>query len=160
MLECLFDRDNHNRPGLFAVDSKTSLEVRILADPCAPVHAISLIHPGHEENQSDTWVLNKVCEAINPIVTATVWYEQRPTVFCNCHEARLIALRRAVETLSASSRKNQKRRGGNKRAASLVNMVKLLLADALDRLGIKCPQRVDACHDAALEIRHRKPPFY
>src|ERR1700747_2295647 len=127
MLKCLFDRHDHYRRGLFAVDGKPSLEVRILADPCAPVHTIGLIHPGHEENQSDTRVLNKVLEAINPIVAATVWHEQRPTIFRNFHEARLIALRRAVETLWASSCKNQERRSGNKRTASLVNMVKLLL---------------------------------
>jgi hypothetical protein len=106
MLECLFDRHNHNRRGLFAVDGKPSLEVRILADPRAPVHTIGFIHSRHEENQSNAWVLNKVLEAINPIVTATVGYEKCPTVFCNFHEAGLIALRRAVETFFASSRKN------------------------------------------------------
>jgi hypothetical protein len=106
MLECLFDRHDHYRRGLFAVDGKPSLKVRILADPCAPVHTIGLIHPGHEENQSNAWVLNKVLEAINPIVTATVWYEQRPAVFCNFDEARLIALGRAVETFLAPSCKN------------------------------------------------------
>src|SRR6516225_8717322 len=98
MLECLFDRHDHYRRGLFAVDGKPSLGFCIVADPCAPVHTISLINPGHEENQSDTRVLNKVLEAINPIVAATIWYEQGPTVFCNFDEARLIALWRAVKT--------------------------------------------------------------
>ena len=99
MLECFFDRHDHYRRRLFAVDGKPSLEFRILADPCAPIHTIGLIHPGHEENQPDTRVLNKVLEAVNSIVTATVRYEKRPTILRNFDEARLIALRRAVETL-------------------------------------------------------------
>ena len=39
-------------------------------------------------------------------------------------------------------------------APSLVDMAKLLLGNALDWLGVKCPQTIDACHDAALEISH------
>src|SRR6476620_3677512 len=101
MLECLLDLDDHNRRGLFAIDGESPLEVCILRDLCAPVHPIGLIHSGHEENQSNTRVLSKIFEAINPIVTATVCYEQRLTVFCNLHETRLIALRRTVETLLA-----------------------------------------------------------
>src|SRR5262245_38912484 len=108
MRECLFDRHDHNRRGLFAIDGEPPLEVCILGNLCAPVDPIGLIHPGHEENQCNTRVLNKVLEAIDSIVTATVRYEQRPTVFCDLHEAGLIALGRAVETLSASCCKNQK----------------------------------------------------
>ena len=74
MLECLLDRDDHNRRRLFAIDGKAPLEVCILRNLCAPVHPIGLIHPGHEENQCNPRILNKVLEAIDPIVTATVRY--------------------------------------------------------------------------------------
>jgi hypothetical protein len=39
-------------------------------------------------------------------------------------------------------------------AASLVYMVKLFLSNALDWLCVKCPQTIDACHNAAFEISH------
>src|SRR5215472_10821132 len=99
MLERFFHRHDHYRRGLFVIDGKPSLEFRIVANPCSPVHTISLIHSWHEENQADTRVLNKVFESINPIVAATIWYEQGPTVLCNFDEARLVALRRAVKAL-------------------------------------------------------------
>src|SRR5262245_56898928 len=153
MLECLLDSDDHNRRGLFAIDGEPPLEVCILGDLRSSVHPIGLIYSGHKENQCNTRIFNKVLEAIDPIVTATVRYEQRPTVFCNLHEAGLIALGRAVETLSASCCKNQKWRGGNKCAPNLVDMVKRFLGNALDWLGVKCPQTIDACHNA-LEISH------
>src|SRR5262245_59395824 len=158
MVECLFDRHDHNCRGFFAIDGEPPLEVCVLRDLCAPVHAISVIHPGYEEKQGNTWVLSKVLEAIEPIVTATVRYEQRATIFCNFHEARLIALGRAVETFSAPCCKNQKWRGGNECAPNLVDMVKRFLGNLLSWLRIKCPQTVDAFHDAALEIGHCKPP--
>src|SRR6516225_2972714 len=52
MLEYLFDRHDYYRCGLFAVDGKPSLEFCIVADPCATVHTIGLVHPGHEERNS------------------------------------------------------------------------------------------------------------
>ena len=58
MLECFFDGHEHNRRGLFPIDRKPSLELRILANP--PIHAIGFIHPRHKENQSNARVLNQV----------------------------------------------------------------------------------------------------
>ncbi|MGA8418771.1 MAG: hypothetical protein WB691_03255, partial [Pseudolabrys sp.] len=61
--------------------------------------------------------LSKVLEAINPIVTATVWYEQRPTVFCNLHE-----IRRTVETLLAARMRNQRHLSTISSPTSLLNV--------------------------------------
>jgi hypothetical protein len=79
-----------------AIDGEASLEVRIQTDPGAPVHTIRFVHAGHEEDQPNARILDKVLETIDPIVAAPVGYEQRPTVICNLHEARPIALGRAV----------------------------------------------------------------
>ena len=72
MLECFLDRDDHNRRRFFSVNGEPAPEICILGNLCAPIHPIGLIHSGHEKNQRDTRVLNKVLEAIDPIVTATV----------------------------------------------------------------------------------------
>src|SRR6516165_22917 len=134
--KCLFDRHNHHSRGLLTVDSEAALEIRIRADPSAAVDAVSLVHTGHEEDQSNARVFNKVSETINQIVAATVRNEQRPTVIRNLHEPRPIALRRTVEAFSVSGGENQKRRGGNKRAANCVDMVKPFFEDSFRRLGV------------------------
>jgi hypothetical protein len=154
MLECFLDRDDHNRRRFFSVNGEPAPEICILGNLCAPIHPIGLIHSGHEKNQRDTRVLSKVLEAIDPIVTATVRYEQCPTVFCYLNKAGLIALGRAVQTLSAASRKYQKWRSGDKSAANLIDMVNRFLGDALARLSVERPETIGACYNAALEISH------
>jgi putative tryptophan/tyrosine transport system substrate-binding protein len=70
------------------------------------------------------------------------------------------AVTREIETAASAmgqkilTIKNQKWRGGDECAPHLVDMVKRFLGNALVRLGVKCPQTIDACHHAVLEISH------
>src|SRR5262245_17739699 len=134
--KCLFDHHNHHCRGLLAVDSEAASQIRFHADPSASVHAVSLVHTRHEEDQPNARVFNKISETINQIVATAVWDEQGPTVIRNLHEPRPIALRRTVETFSASGGENQKRRGGNKRAANCVDMVKPFFEDSFRRICV------------------------
>src|SRR5262245_8705755 len=131
--KCLFDRHDHHCRGLLAVDSEAAPKVCIRANPSASVHTVRLVHTGHEEDQPNACVLNKISKTINQIVAATVGNKQRPTVVRNLHEPGPIALRRTVEAFSASGGENQKRRGGNKRAANCVDMVKPFFEDLFRR---------------------------
>jgi hypothetical protein len=126
----LLDRHDHHCRGLLAVDGEAVPKVRIRADPSASVHAVGLVDTGDKEDQPNARVLNKISETINQIVAATVGNEQCPTVIRNLHEPRPITLRRTVEAFSASGGENQKWRGGNKRAANCVNMVKPFFEDS------------------------------
>jgi hypothetical protein len=60
--KCPFDRHDRHCRGLLAVDSDAAPEVRIRADPRAPVHAVGLVHTGHEEDQPNARLLNKISE--------------------------------------------------------------------------------------------------
>ena len=63
-----------------AVDTEATPQIRIHADPSAAVHAVGLVRTGHEEDQPNARVFNKISETINQIIAATVRDEQRPAV--------------------------------------------------------------------------------
>src|SRR5271169_879570 len=108
MMKCFVDRHNHYRRWLLTVDGEASLEVRICANPRAPIDTNCLVRARHKENQRNARVLNKIFETVDLIVAAPVRYEQRLAVVDNLHEAGLIPLRRAVETQLASGGNNEK----------------------------------------------------
>jgi hypothetical protein len=81
--------------------------------------------------------LNEIPETTDQVIAAPVGYEQRPAVIRNLHESGLIALGRAIETLLATSGENQERRGGNKRAASRIDVIKVFFEDTFGRLCVK-----------------------
>src|SRR5580693_3950612 len=131
MMKCFFDHHEHYRRRLLAIDSEALLEIRIDANPRAPVHPIALIRAGYKKDQRNSRVFNEVLETIDFVVAAPVGYDQRPALIRNLYEAGLIALWRAVETLWVPGGKNQKRRGCDKCATSRVDMVKFKFDDPL-----------------------------
>jgi hypothetical protein len=66
--KCVFDCHDRHCRGLLAVDSDAAPEVRIRADPSAPVHAVGLVHTGHEEDQPNARLLNKISETLDALL--------------------------------------------------------------------------------------------
>src|SRR6185437_2527904 len=158
MRDHLLYRNNHHCCGLLSSDGEASLKFRIGADPRAPVYAVGFVRSRHEEDERDTGVFNEVLEAFNHIVASTVGYEQRPAVVGNRYKARLIALRRAIETFSASSCENQERRSCNKCPTGSVDVIKHNLDAPLDRSRVKRGEFIDACYGTASGVGHGKSP--
>lgn len=95
MLKCLFDRHDRYRRWLLPLTAKRRLRSASRLIRARQFTRYVSFTP-HEEDQPNARILDKVLETIDPIVAAPVGYEQRPTVICNLHEARPIALGRAV----------------------------------------------------------------
>lgn len=158
MRKGLFDLHNYDRRRLLAVDSKVALKRRIGADLSASVDAVNLVRAGHEEDQADAGVLDKILKAIDPVVAAAVGNKKRPTVIRNFYEAWLVALWRAVEALVAASGKNLKRRGGDKGATGVVDMVEFQFEDSFRRFCVMRGEVLDARYESPFEIGHRAAP--
>ena len=113
------------------VDSKTSLQDRVDADPGPTVDPICFVRPGNQEDQCDARVLDHVLDAVDPIVAAPVGDQQCAAVVVDLDEARLVALGRAVEPLAAPCRQDKKWRGGDEGTSHRIDVVDLFPEDAL-----------------------------
>src|SRR5262245_62022454 len=158
MLKCLFDRYDHHSRRFLAIYSEASLHVRACANSYASVHTIRLVGARHKEDQRDTRVLKNVFEPVDPIIATPVWDKQCAAVIRNLHEAGPIALWRAIEPPSASSREHQKWRGCNERAACGVHIVQVFCGNVLDRLLVQRRQAIGACDNVVLQITQDTPP--
>ena len=159
MMKCFFDCHDHHGRRFLGVDAELLFDPRVHCDPSAAVHPIGLVCAGDEEDQPDARVFNEVLETVDLIVAASVGDEQRSTVIRDRHEARSIALGRAVKALPASSGENQKWRRRDEGAASPVDVVELVIDDSLDWRCVKLRQTIDSRYRVAVgEISHGELP--
>ena len=138
MMKCFFDCHDHHGRRFLGVDAELLFDPRVHCDPGAAVHPIGPFAPGTKK--------------ISPMRGSSMRF-LRPSILLlprrsgmnsaltelirDRHEARSIALGRAVKALPASSGENQKWRRRDEGAASPVDVVELVIDDLLDWWCVK-----------------------